>query len=134
MIQFCHPGSIMEGTEDLSIRLGDRLASTEKEAATSGAVLLQRPAVGTVIGVLGQGAGHQRSKQEYSHSVICSFMQSQLQIWCIYTRHIIKLLIKDFSVQTTQLLLSLGPVPIRLLFKAQDYKSKKLRLPKPTLA
>merc|ERR1719410_566664 len=69
MIQFCHPGSIMEGTEDLSIRLGDCLASTEKKAATSGAVLLQRPAVGTVIGVLGQGAGHQRSKQEYSHSV-----------------------------------------------------------------
>ena len=107
MIQLSHPGSIMEGTEHLSIRLGDRFASTEKEAAASRAVLLQRPAVGTVIGVLGQGAGHQRSKQEYSHSAICSFMQSLVQIWCIYTRHIIKLLIKDLCVQTTQLLLSL---------------------------
>ena len=60
MIQLRHPGPVMEVTEDLRVLLGDGLAAGDEEAPAAGAVLLQGPAIGAVVSVLGQGVGHQQ--------------------------------------------------------------------------
>ena len=81
-INFRHPSSVMEGTENLRVRLGDGLAAAQEEAPgpirgehcdhvtwhlastnhSSPArilVLLLVPAVGAPVGVLGHGGHHQ---------------------------------------------------------------------------
>ena len=52
MIQLGDPGPVMEVTQDVRILLGDRLATGDQEASTSARVLLQCPAIGTVVSVL----------------------------------------------------------------------------------
>ena len=59
MIQLGDPGPVMEVTQDVRILLGDRLATGDQEASTATRVLLQCPAIRTVVSVLGQGVGEQ---------------------------------------------------------------------------
>ena len=63
----------MGGTEDLSISLGDSLATAKKEAPAGVPVLLLVPTIRAAVGVLGHGARHQHGEEEDSHcdSVIC---------------------------------------------------------------
>ena len=44
----------MEAAEDIRVAPRDSLVSAEQEAAAGAAVLLQHPAVGAVVGVLGR--------------------------------------------------------------------------------
>ena len=60
MVQFCRPGPVMEGAEDLGILLGDTLTAAQQEASAARAVLLQCPAIRAVVGVLSQGVGEQQ--------------------------------------------------------------------------
>ena len=64
MIQLCHPGPVMEVTEDLRVLLGDGLAAGDEEAPAAGAVLLQGPAIRAVVAVLGQDAGGNQGEGE----------------------------------------------------------------------
>ena len=60
MIQLRDPGPVMEVTQDVRVLLGDLLPARDEETSASGAVLLQSPAIRTVVSVLGQGVGEQQ--------------------------------------------------------------------------
>ena len=60
VIQLWHPGAVMEVAEDLGVLLGDLFPARDQEASAAWVVLLQGPAIGAVVGVLGQGVGEQQ--------------------------------------------------------------------------
>merc|ERR1740128_959364 len=65
MVQFSNP-SLMESAENIGIIPGDRFSTTQHEASATTSVLLQHPAIRTVVSILGPGTSHKdkSSKQE----------------------------------------------------------------------
>ena len=58
------PGPVMELTQDVGVALGHALGPGHQEAVAGVAVLVEVPAVGAVVGVLGQGGGHHGGQGE----------------------------------------------------------------------
>ena len=54
IVNLCHPGSIVIVADGVCVVSGDLLPGAEEEAAARLLVLLQHPAVGAVVGVLGR--------------------------------------------------------------------------------
>ena len=54
IINLRDPGGVVEAAEDIGVAPRDSLVPAEEEAAAGAAVLLQHPAVGAVVGVLGR--------------------------------------------------------------------------------
>ena len=54
VVNLGHPGAVVEVAENVRVVPGDLLVPAEEEAAAGAVVLLQHPAVGAVVGVLGR--------------------------------------------------------------------------------
>ena len=54
MIQLCHPGPVVEVTEDVRVLLGARLLAGDQEASAACDIFLQVPAIRAVKCVLRQ--------------------------------------------------------------------------------
>ena len=76
MVQFSQPGTIMESTEHLCIRLGHRLTATHQEAVAVAMVFMLGPAIRAVVCVLSKDTSQEQwgSKEEYSHfALVCDW-------------------------------------------------------------
>ena len=63
VVNLGHPGAVVEVAENIRVVPADSLVATEQEAAARPVVLLQHPAVGAVVAVLGRQPGHQQQQQ-----------------------------------------------------------------------
>ena len=64
MVGLGDPGPVMELTQDVGVALGHALGPGHQEAVAGVAVLVEVPAVGAVVGVLGQGGGQHGGQGE----------------------------------------------------------------------
>ena len=87
----------MEVAEDLRVPLGDALTAAQQEASAARAVLLQGPAIGAVVSVLGQAVGHQDCRQEKY-----LFHPEEIKILCAFNNHQSCFYRKDFRVKKGQ--------------------------------
>ena len=63
IVHLRHPGAVVVVAEEVRVVPGDHLPAAEEEAAAGVPVLLQHPAVGAVVAVLGRQPGHQQQQQ-----------------------------------------------------------------------
>ena len=54
VVNLGHPGAVVEVAENIRVVPADSLVPAEQEAAARPVILLQHPAVGAVVGVLGR--------------------------------------------------------------------------------
>ena len=60
MVQFSQPGTIMESTEHLCVRLGHRLTATHQEAVAVAMVFMLGPAIRAVVCVLSKDTSQEQ--------------------------------------------------------------------------